>query len=406
MSAASAVAGIWDELDEEASDLESPPVPVEAVSDSEFEQYRKQQQQEFSDYKRVFEEEFARYSQSILNKWDVVEVSTNKTWVSYTPDYEVKRSVDFESNTLTLSAVNFKGDTQAAYRKFEQQIQQVLGASVKSAFQEDQLNASVERRISDEKIPAKTALVPASSVFGLSSAESKKAALQEQAKALLRNAKLSQSKSKKGKVTQVKIDLSSYLDKRPAVTRPAPSGRPVAIPAQAKAFADRILAEAERRKIETSLILAIMKTESAFNPMARSGIPAYGLMQIVPKSAGLDATEYVYGKQQLLAPSYLYNPENNIELGAAYLWILENRYLRKIENPLSRYYCVIAAYNTGAGNVAKAFTGKRNINTAAKIINQKTPDQVYKHLIKNLPYEETQNYLKKVVTRAQGYSSG
>ena len=83
-------------------------------------------------------------------------------------------------------------------------------------------------------------------------------------------------------------------------------------------------------------------------------MPAYGLMQIVPESAGKDATQQLFGQPKLLAPSYLYNSDNNIQVGTTYLNILYYRYLRKIENPTSRLYCTIAAYNTGAGNVAKA----------------------------------------------------
>jgi membrane-bound lytic murein transglycosylase C len=66
---------------------------------------------------------------------------------------------------------------------------------------------------------------------------------------------------------------------------------------------------------------------------------------------------------------------------------------------------MIAAYNTGSGNVAKTFNkdGSRNINKAAKIINALSPQQVYKHLEANLPYDETKHYLQRVVTRKNIY---
>src|SRR5690606_39614355 len=78
--------------------------------------------------------------------------------------------------------------------------------------------------------------------------------------------------------------------------------------------------------------LPILETESAFNPMAKSPIPAFGLMQIVPSSAGQDATAKLFGKPKLLAPSYLYNAENNIRVGAAYFNILYYRYFRSEEH--------------------------------------------------------------------------
>ena len=95
-------------------------------------------------------------------------------------------------------------------------------------------------------------------------------------------------------------------------------------------------------------------TESSFNPVAVSPIPAY--TQIVPGSAGRDVTKMHFGKEQPLSPEYLFTADKNIEVGIAIPNILDKRYLVKIKDPLSRKYCTIAAYNTGAGNVAKAFT--------------------------------------------------
>jgi membrane-bound lytic murein transglycosylase C len=67
---------------------------------------------------------------------------------------------------------------------------------------------------------------------------------------------------------------------------------------------------------------------------------------------------------------------------------------------------MIAAYNTGSGNVAKTFNkdGSRNINRAAKIINELSPKEVYEHLLINLPYDETKDYVKRVVKRKGIYT--
>jgi len=147
-----------------------------------------------------------------------------------------------------------------------------------------------------------------------------------------------------------------------------------------------------------------MHSESSFNPMARSHIPAFGLMQIVPRSAGVDSYQYLYNKKRILSSSYLYNSENNIKIGSAYLHILYYRYLKKIKNPQSRLYCTIAAYNTGAGNVARTFIGSTNINKAAQTINSMSPDAVLKTLMRKLPYNETKKYLKKVNDRVSAYN--
>lgn len=169
-------------------------------------------------------------------------------------------------------------------------------------------------------------------------------------------------------------------------------------------YEDSVIRFARGHGLQPSLILAVIQTESAFNPRAVSPIPAYGLMQLVPSSGGLDAYHFVYGEKRLVGPDYLFQPDNNIELGAAYLNLLYTRYLRSIDDPLSRLYCTIAAYNTGAGNVARAFSDTTNIRKAADLINRMTPEQVFERLKTKLPYEETRRYVIKVDAARAGYA--
>ncbi len=70
--------------------------------------------------------------------------------------------------------------------------------------------------------------------------------------------------------------------------------------------------------MEYPLALAIIHIKSSFNPMAVSYIPAYGLMQIVPQTAGRDVTKNLFGKPMILTPSYLFNKKNNINIGTGY----------------------------------------------------------------------------------------
>ncbi|MCF7506710.1 transglycosylase SLT domain-containing protein [Vibrio sp. L3-7] len=167
------------------------------------------------------------------------------------------------------------------------------------------------------------------------------------------------------------------------------------------------LAEKESKnwEIDAALIMAIMHSESAFRPDAKSHVPAFGLMQVVPTSAGHDVNKQVRNIDAPMKVSDLYQPVINVETGTAYLDILNSKYLRKIENDESRLYCVIAAYNTGAGNVARAFNEDRStsIGKASKVINKMTPQEVYNHLVAKLPYDETKNYLKKVNSRIALY---
>jgi membrane-bound lytic murein transglycosylase C len=165
---------------------------------------------------------------------------------------------------------------------------------------------------------------------------------------------------------------------------------------QAEKYRATVTRFAEQFKISPSLIFAVIRTESNFNPFAVSSAPAYGLMQLVPTSGGRDAYRKAKGTDTIPSREYLFDPENNIELGSAYLNVLSYNLLENIGNEVSREYCVISAYNTGPRNVFKTFASD---NTAAiNQINNLEPPAVYDRLRNNLPYQETRDYLVKVVT--------
>ncbi len=132
------------------------------------------------------------------------------------------------------------------------------------------------------------------------------------------------------------------------------------------------------------------------DPFAVSTAPAYGLMQLVPTSGGRDAYTEVKGRDGIPSKEYLFDGNNNIELGTAYLYLLDTRYLKAIRHPVSREYCSIAAYNGGAGNVLRVFAKDRE--KAVEVINNLSPAVVYERLRQQHSRDETRRYLGKVVT--------
>jgi membrane-bound lytic murein transglycosylase C len=172
---------------------------------------------------------------------------------------------------------------------------------------------------------------------------------------------------------------------------------------QAEKYRTLVHQFAQQYNISPSLVFAVIRTESNFNPYAVSSAPAYGLMQLVPTSGGREA--YRKAKGQDVAPSrdYLFDPANNVELGTAYLNVLTFNQLESVDHNVSREYCVIAAYNTGPSNVFRTFS--RDRTTAVNQINSLQPAGVYDQLRKNLPYEETRHYLEKVTGYRKSFVS-
>jgi membrane-bound lytic murein transglycosylase C len=166
-------------------------------------------------------------------------------------------------------------------------------------------------------------------------------------------------------------------------------------------YSKHVLAAAKRYQISPQLIYGIIETESSFNPFAVSAANAYGLMQVVPKTAGADVFQRIKKIKGTPTKQQLFNPAFNIDIGSAYLHILNNNYLKGVKNATSRHYSIISAYNGGAGNVLKTFHGDRK--TAMKVLNKKSPKDVYYLLTKKHPKTESRHYLEKVTKAEKTY---
>ncbi|HEX7957857.1 MAG TPA: lytic transglycosylase domain-containing protein, partial [Pyrinomonadaceae bacterium] len=95
--------------------------------------------------------------------------------------------------------------------------------------------------------------------------------------------------------------------------------------------------------LDPRFVLSIMKQESGFNPKAKSGAGARGLLQMTPDQAAKYAPGLNLGR---VSEDDLYRPETNILLGSAYLAEL----LRMFPD---LYEAVAASYNGGEDNVAR-----------------------------------------------------
>lgn len=169
---------------------------------------------------------------------------------------------------------------------------------------------------------------------------------------------------------------------------------------RAQKYIPMVRRAARKYNLDESLILGIMQTESSFNPYAISYANAIGLMQVVPHTAGRDVFQ-MKGRGGQPSKRYLFDPEKNIDAGASYLWLLQNKYLDGITNPTSKRFAMISAYNSGAGAVLRVFHEDKEMAIAQ--INRLYPEQVYRILTTAHPSAQARNYLIKVDKAQKSY---
>ena len=138
-------------------------------------------------------------------------------------------------------------------------------------------------------------------------------------------------------------------------------------------YAKHILHEAQKHQLDPAWILAITRQESAFVPHAKSSAGAVGLMQLIPSTAHMVAR-----KKQIpyLQSSELLEPHTNIRLGSGYLRMMLDQHRN---NPV----LATAAYNAGPGRIRKWLP---------------TDDMAADLWIETIPFKETREYVKKVLT--------
>lgn len=135
-------------------------------------------------------------------------------------------------------------------------------------------------------------------------------------------------------------------------------------------YYDTIKHYAEKARNNIPLILSIIREESYFDPKAQSVVGASGLMQIMPATANEIAKRY-----ELDEFYNLFDADTNIMLG--------NYYYSELRSLLSGFdVSAIAAYNGGIGNVQQWKTSLYYNDTD--------------EFIEQIPYPETQDYVKKV----------
>jgi soluble lytic murein transglycosylase len=135
---------------------------------------------------------------------------------------------------------------------------------------------------------------------------------------------------------------------------------------------------AQARRLDPFQVAGLIRQESVFNPRAKSGANAYGLMQLLIPTAR--ATARKYGNTATITGESLFQPALNIELGTAYM--------RDQFDKFGRIEYVAVAYNAGPGRVAPW--------------RASLPIEL-DEFVEEIPFKETKGYVQGVIRNSAQY---
>jgi peptidoglycan lytic transglycosylase len=143
------------------------------------------------------------------------------------------------------------------------------------------------------------------------------------------------------------------------------------------AYWDAIRKYAEQFNVDPFLSAALIAQESTFVPDIKSYANAVGLTQLRPATA----RQYARTLNLVYTPRMLTDPESNIRIGMAYL-------AAKIRE-FGQVHLALASYNAGERPVHR-WVAER-------------PDLPLDEFIDDIPYPQTNNYVKKLLSTAEDY---
>lgn len=141
---------------------------------------------------------------------------------------------------------------------------------------------------------------------------------------------------------------------------------------------DDIKSWAKSRSLDPYQVAGLIRQESVFNPRAKSGAQAYGLMQLLIPTA--KATARKYGNTTTITGESLFQPALNIELGTAYM--------REQLDKFGRIEYVAVAYNAGPGRVPQW---------------RATLPLEMDEFVEEIPFKETKGYVQGVIRNSAQY---
>lgn len=296
----------------------------------EFKTYQQKEKSDFRAYTEKMEREWNDYLADIKKNFGSVDFTTDKKWVNYSKDHKTKVSLDNDKGVITIEFVSDENGKSKGIKEAKALIHELS----------KEINPFSSSPALTENLP-------------------------------LDNIRLEDAKPKgrsgKGNDNIYSISLMLNEDRQ--------ENNEVQI-------AESVRDMAEKYNVSYDLAMAIIKTESNFNIGAGTRKGAldirnpehyennpWGLMQVIPKRSGREGWKRAKGQERTPTADELLNPKINLEIGVAYLAVLQDHHFSGVSDQNTRELMMISAYRDGPEKIYARFSPKGKKNEALAEIN-------------------------------------
>ena len=302
----------------------------------EFEAYKQKEKADFHAYTEKMEQERKNYLADIKKNFGSADLTTDKTWVNYSKNNKSKVSLDYDKGLVT---VEFVADEKSKPERIKE-VQELIREKSQA------INPF-------SNVPTLTENVPLDQLS-------------------LKEAKPKGHGGQEGeKVYSITVPLNNDRQENNEIQ-----------------IAESVRDMTEKYRVSYDLVMAIIKTESNFNIAAgtkKSSLDIrnpdvyennpWGLMQVIPRRSGKEGWKRAKKEDRIPTADELLDPRINLEIGVAYLAVLQEKYFDGVKDENNRELVMISAYRDGPEKVYALFSKKGKKDEALAEINRLSPEE-------------------------------
>ena len=303
----------------------------------QFKTYKQKEKADYNAYTEKMAKEWKEYLADIKKNFGTLDHTSDKKWVNYSKDHRAKVTLDNDKGVLAIEYVSDENGKSKGIKE------------VKALIHELSKEANPF-----SSVPALTENVPLDKIK-------------------LENAL---PKGHAGKAGEKVYSLVVPLNEDSQENNEAQ-------------IAESVRDMTEKYKVSYDLAMAIIKTETNFNVGAgtRNGTldirnpelyesNPWGLMQVVPRRSGREGWNRAKGKDRTPTANELLDPRTNLEIGVAYLAVLQDTHFDGVDDIRNRERVMIAAYRDGPEKIYALFSSQGTKNAAEDEINKLSRNEV------------------------------